>query len=275
MSADTHAPCAGCGRGIDRRIFLSQATLAAVTALLADACGTGAWDPISPPSNVIPSNGLVFNLRNYPALTTVGGIAAVPNPTGVPVVMVRTGAASFVLLSLICPHQGTTVNVSGAGFVCPNHGASFAYDGTWTGGQATANMTSFAVAYSAAAGTLTIGAPPAPPPPATPVNNGSGLVVTLANFPSLTAVGGIARVDGNTSNPVALVHAAASSWLALSMVCPHQGATISIQSGAFICPRHGARFAADGTWTGGQRTSNLRVLATSYDATAGTVTITL
>lgn len=265
-------PCAGCG--IDRRIFLSQATLAAVTALLADACGTGTWDPVSPPTTVIPSNGLHYLLRNYPALDTVGGIAQVTDPTGVSVVLVRTGVATFVMLSLICPHQGTTLNVSGDGFVCPNHGARFTVDGTWIGGQATANMTSFPVIYTAASGALTIGAP-APVTPAVPVGGGNQLLVTLANVPALATVGGIARVDGNTSTPVALVHTGQASYVALSMVCPHQGATITIQSGGFICPRHGARFSSTGAWTGGQPTSSLRVLTATYDATAGTVTITV
>jgi Rieske Fe-S protein len=272
MRPANHTPCTGCG--IDRRVFLSQATLAAVTALLVEACGTGTWDPVSPPTTVIPSNGLHYNLREYPALAKIGGIAPVVDPNGVPVVLVRTGVATFVMLSLICPHQGTTVNVSGDGFVCPNHGARFAADGTWTSGQATANLTSFPVNYTASSGALTVGAPP-PATPATPVANGSQLLVTLLSVPALAAVGGIARVDGNTSKPVALVHATQGTYVALSMVCPHQGATISIQSGGFICPRHGARFSSTGAWTGGQPTSSLRVLASTYDATAGTVTITL
>jgi Rieske Fe-S protein len=259
---------------MDRRVFLSQATIAAVTALLADACGTGTWDPLSPPTVVVPSNGLHYLLRDYPALAAIGGIASVPNPTGVPVVLVRTGASSFVLLSLICPHQASTLNITGDGYTCPNHGARFAADGTWIGGQSTANMTSYAVSYTAATGALTIGAPP-PAVPATPTPSGSGLVVTLSNFPALAPVGGIARVDGGTSTPVALVHSAQATYLALSMVCPHQGATISVQTNGFVCPRHGARFSATGAWTGGQPTSSLRVFASTYDPTGGTVTITL
>ena len=273
MHRASEAPCDGCG--IDRRTFLSQSTIAAVTALLVEACGTGTWDPVSPPTTVVPSGGLSYRVSDYPALASIGGIATIVDPTGVPAALVRTGAATFVLLSLVCPHQGTTVNVSGSGFVCPNHGARFAADGTWTGGQATANLTSFPVTYNASAGTLAVGAPPAPPPPATPVGNGSGLLVTLASVPALATVGGIARVDGNTSRPVALVRTGQATYVALSMICPHQGATISIQSGGFICPRHGARFSSAGTWTGGQRTSNLQVLASVYDATNGTVTITV
>jgi Rieske Fe-S protein len=259
---------------MDRRAFLSQSTIAAVTALLIEACGSGVWEPTSPQANVIPSTGLTFTMSSYPALASVGGIAKVVDPTGAPLALVRTGAATFVALSLACPHQGTTVNISGSGFLCPNHGARFAADGTWTGGQATANLTSYAVTYNAAAGTLTIAAPKVTTP-ATPVGNGNQLLVTLANVPALLTVGGIARVDGNTRTPVALVRTGQATYIALSMVCPHQGATISIQSGGFTCSRHGARFSSTGTWTGGQRTSNLVVLASSYDATAGTVTITL
>jgi Rieske Fe-S protein len=272
---DAHeSRCAGCG--IDRRAFLSQSTIAAVTALLLDACGTGVWDPVSPPTNIVPATGLSYRLADFPALAKIGGIAPIVDPTGTPAALVRTGGTTFELLSLVCPHQGTTLQLSGGGFVCPNHGARFAVDGTWTGGQATANMTSVAVIYNAVAGTLAVAAPPVTTPATpVPVGNASGLLVTLANVPALANVGGIARVDGNTSRPVALVRTGQASYLALSLICPHQGATVSIQSGAFICPRHGARFSSNGTWTSGQRTSNLNVLASSYDATKGTVTITV
>jgi Rieske Fe-S protein len=272
MGAPHEHRCAACG--IDRRTFLSQSTLAAVTALLVEACGTGVWDPVSPQSNVIPATGLTYPLANYPALATVVGIAKVVDPSGVPLALVRTGASTFTALSLVCPHQGTTVNVSGSGFLCPNHGARFAADGTWTGGQATANLTSYPVTYNATTGVLTVAAPKTTTP-ATPVANGSQLLVTLANVPALDTVGGIARVDGNTSKPVALVRTGPATYVALSMVCPHQGATISVQSGGFTCPRHGARFSSDGTWLSGQRTSNLQTLPSKFDAVAGTVTITI
>ena len=273
MSDATTGRCSGCG-GLDRRTFLSQATLATVAALLADACGTGVWDPVSPQANVVPSSGLSFRLADYPALASVGGMVTVHTATGGPMALVRSATSTFVALSLVCPHQGTTVTVQGSGFFCPNHGAKFSATGVWTGGQATANLTSYPVTYDAAVGTLAIAAP-AQTTPATPVANGSQLLVTLANVPALAVVGGIARVDGNSSRPVALVRTAQSSYVALSMRCPHQGATVSIQGGAFNCSRHGARFSSTGQWLSGQRTSNLTQLAAVYDATKGTVTITV
>lgn len=101
----------------------------------------------------------------------------------------------------------------------------------------------------------------------------NGLVVRVASYTALANVGGAARVDGGSGTPVALVRTGAATFAAFSLRCPHEGFTVTVQSGAFYCPAHGARFASTGTWTGGQRTSNLRSLACSYDAVAGTVTI--
>lgn len=101
----------------------------------------------------------------------------------------------------------------------------------------------------------------------------NGLVVKLASYPALASVGGAARVDNGSGRAVALVRTGAASFLALSLRCPHEGYTVSVQSGAFYCPAHGARFSSNGTWTGGQRTGNMTSLANTYDAVAGTVTI--
>ena len=96
--------------------------------------------------------------------------------------------------------------------------------------------------------------------------------VRLADYPALGPVGGIVRVSAS-GRPVAVVHASQDVYQAFSMRCPHQGTTVEITGGAFVCPNHGARFSATGEWTGGQRTSSLAHLAVTYDATAGTLTI--
>jgi cytochrome b6-f complex iron-sulfur subunit len=100
-----------------------------------------------------------------------------------------------------------------------------------------------------------------------------GLLVTLSAFPALAATGGVARVDGGSGRPVALVRTGSASFTAFSLVCPHQGYTVSVQNGAFYCQAHGARFSNAGVNNGGQRTGNLTSLPVTYDATAGTVTI--
>jgi Rieske Fe-S protein len=143
--------CAGCAQ-VGRREFLAQSTLLAVAGLLAACGGGGSTGPSA-------SGPLVVRLSNYPALATVGGMAVVDNgsQTGTPIAAVRTGSSSFVALSLVCPHRGTIVELTGSGFYCPGHGAQFAANGDWVGGQPTNNLTAYSTSYDATAGTLTIG----------------------------------------------------------------------------------------------------------------------
>ena len=66
-----------------------------------------------------------------------------------------------------------------------------------------------------------------------------GFTIRISDFPALQQVGGIARVDGNTSNPLAVSRLGPSTFAALSMICPHAGyKPISIVSSGFRCPRH-------------------------------------
>lgn len=104
-------------------------------------------------------------------------------------------------------------------------------------------------------------------------SGGGTLVVTLSQYPQLASTGVPVRVDGGNGRPVALVRTGAAAFAALSLRCPHEGFTVGVSGNAFYCPAHGARFASTGTWQGGQRTSNLVSLATTYDAVAGTVSI--
>jgi Rieske Fe-S protein len=108
---------------------------------------------------------------------------------------------------------------------------------------------------------------------ATGVTGPVSLSVKISNYPALANVGGIARVDTGGS-PVAVVRTGASTFAALSLICPHFGCTVGIYGSSFQCPCHGAQFASTGTWIGGQRTTNLGSYTTSYDATTGVLTIT-
>jgi len=99
------------------------------------------------------------------------------------------------------------------------------------------------------------------------------LSVQVSKYPELANVGGIAEVD-NGGTPVAAVRTGASSFAAFSLICPHFGCTVGINGSAFLCPCHGAQFASTGRWIGGQQTTNLTSLGTSYNATTGVLTIT-
>jgi len=137
---------------LDRREFLTQGTLAAVAAVLFGACGTGSdFGSVTGPSGV----NVTATIASYSALATVGGIAKLSG-TSTPIAVVRSGTSSYRAFSMICTHAGTTINISGSGFLCPNHLARFSASGANTGGQPTANLFEFTVAYDSAAGTLHI-----------------------------------------------------------------------------------------------------------------------
>ncbi|MGH7651144.1 MAG: ubiquinol-cytochrome c reductase iron-sulfur subunit [Gemmatimonadaceae bacterium] len=105
-----------------------------------------------------------------------------------------------------------------------------------------------------------------------PVTGPISLNVNVSDYPALASVGGIAQVS-NRGTPVAAVRTGDTTFAAFSLICPHFGCTVGINGSSFLCPCHGARFASTGTWIGGQRTTNLTSLATSYDATSGVLTI--
>jgi nitrite reductase/ring-hydroxylating ferredoxin subunit len=138
------------GRTFDRRTMLTHAMLAAAAAALA-ACGVADL-PTSPGT---PSR-FTLKVSDYASLSTIGGLALI-SAGGSPVAVVRTSADTFVALSLICPHQGSTIGVAFGGFMCPRHGAQFDISGRWIGGQRTSSMQSYAAAYDVTAGTLTVG----------------------------------------------------------------------------------------------------------------------
>jgi len=159
MESATNGACGRCAGahdsnvaadGIGRRTFLAQSALLAAGALLAAACGS---EIATAPTTVSPTT---LRVSDYPALATVGGIALV-TISGSPFAVVRTSATSFVALSRVCPHQGNIVNQEGNAFLCPGHGARFSANGTWIGGERTSNLRSYATAYDAASGTITVG----------------------------------------------------------------------------------------------------------------------
>ena len=110
------------------------------------------------------------------------------------------------------------------------------------------------------------------PPPPTVVDQ--QFTIRIADFPALQQVGGVARIDGTTSQPVAVSRLGPNTFVALSMICPHAGyKPIAITNTGFRCPNHNALFAKDGNWTGGQRTRDLQSYPVTYNAGAGTLLI--
>lgn len=155
-----HAPRAACttcatarAAVVDRRTFLTAAMIAGAGALL-EACGGGASFFTG------PSGGpLTVKLSDFPVLASIGGVARVDNGNGAPTALVRTGTSSFRGLTMICTHQGATIDVvAGTSFHCPNHGALFNSAGANTGGQATSNLAVYTATFDGV-NTVTIARP--------------------------------------------------------------------------------------------------------------------
>lgn len=154
------ADCDRCSAapGPDRRRFLAQVTLAAAGLVTTSACGDGViGGPLGPRDAPPLGNALIVRIADFPALAAVGGSARVDPATSTPIAVTRTGTASFVALSMICPHASyRPIQIVSAGFLCPNHGAEFDGAGNWTGGQRTSSLRAYSVVYDEPAGTLTI-----------------------------------------------------------------------------------------------------------------------
>jgi cytochrome b6-f complex iron-sulfur subunit len=152
------AGCGGCDgderthatEAVDRRSFLVQGAVSAALLALA-ACSVDATAPSSG-----QSIGSSITVADYPELANTGGVL-LAGLSGRPIAVVRTGAASFLALSRVCPHQGGTIGTSGSGFVCPVHGARYDSTGHWIGGQRTTDMRTYSTVYDVSTDTLTIG----------------------------------------------------------------------------------------------------------------------
>jgi len=160
---DHTSACTECGtrsataptNGIGRRTFLAQsAILAAIAAL--NACAGGDGGLTAPDLGGGNNSPATIKVSDQPALANVGGTALVTIANS-PFAIVRTGANSFLALSRVCPHQGSIVNKTSSGFLCPNHGAQFSSTGTWIGGQRTSSLRSYTTSYDGTTDTLTIG----------------------------------------------------------------------------------------------------------------------
>lgn len=225
----TH-PCTSCA-GVGRRAFLGQASVLSVGALLA-ACGDGIFDgptqfldTVRTPVRVDP--------RNFPTLLQLGGRAVITPEGHAPMMVEFLGGQSYRAFSLTCPHKGTVVNAVGDGYLCPNHGAQFARNGTWIGGQATVDLTPVAVAVDTD-GTLLVGGIVLPPPP--PV-----LAVSQANVTftaAVTAVNpapqtvNITNLGGGTLTGISVSLAYANNqptgWLATTLSSLAAPATLTL-----------------------------------------------
>jgi cytochrome b6-f complex iron-sulfur subunit len=107
----------------------------------------------------------------------------------------------------------------------------------------------------------------------TAVPLGSGTTIALSDFPGLATVGTLVDVGHER----AVIRTSATTFVALSKICTHQGCETSVTNNRFECPCHLSVFASDGTVvrgpTTGEHIEPLPKLAVTIDQAAGTLTI--
>ena len=131
---------------MERRDFLhdiSQATVAICAGSLIAACSKSSDNNVPAP----PGGGNALVTANLNSELTSVGSSKISGS----VIVIRTAAgnaaASFVALSLICTHQGCTVNYDSAasGFKCPCHGSEYNISGAVTQGPAPSALSKYTV----------------------------------------------------------------------------------------------------------------------------------
>ncbi|HVX40021.1 MAG TPA: Rieske 2Fe-2S domain-containing protein [Gemmatimonadaceae bacterium] len=234
MSGGCSGECP-CGAGVGRRDFLTHGALGTIGALLATACGDrviGGTFPTDP----LPTQPITIRPSKIPELAAVGGIVKVDGNNGMPVAIVRTGESSFDALSLVCPHQGAIVEITGSpSFRCPSHLAEFAADGTWIGGKQTGDLTRMGVTYDPRTDLLIVdGIADAVPPPIMAVSPASeAFSAAQGGAPPAPQTIAITNSGGGTLTGLGIVVAyaagQANGWLAATLDTTTAPATITLQ----------------------------------------------
>ncbi len=130
---------------MERKDFLKKSLalcgLSMIPAAIIESCSKQSY---AGPGNVNFTLDLTSSANA--ALNSVGGY--ILNSSGV--IVIRTGASTYVALSTICTHQGCTVNYNKAGaqLVCPCHGGVYDTAGNVVSGPPPSPLTKYTITRS-------------------------------------------------------------------------------------------------------------------------------
>ena len=104
---------------------------------------------------------------------------------------------------------------------------------------------------------------------------GGSITLKATDYAGLATTGQPVEVKTSTgvNSGIAVVRTSATTFLALSMACTHEGTKVNIAGTTFDCPNHGARFSSTGAVTLGPANRALAQRSLAYDATTDTITV--
>jgi len=148
---------------VSRRAFVESLGYAGITTLslttllaFLEGCSNDS-NPTSSENSQLTGKKLTLNLSENIELQQVGGFKTVQLGS-TPAIVFRTGDSVFVALSLVCTHQGCTVNWQSSAnkFKCPCHGSEYDSNGNVTKGPAALQLTKYTTEYQAEANKLIV-----------------------------------------------------------------------------------------------------------------------
>jgi cytochrome b6-f complex iron-sulfur subunit len=83
------------------------------------------------------------------------------------------------------------------------------------------------------------------------------LSVSVNKIAALKEVGSSVSVGTWKGRPVALARTGPSAFIAFSLMCPHQGFTVTKNESGWLCDLHGSRFKPDGELVSGLANTRL------------------
>ena len=92
------------------------------------------------------------------------------------------------------------------------------------------------------------------------------LSVKLSSVPELAKVGGAVAIGDVNGTPVAIGRTGSNKYVAFSLSCPHQGATVERSNAGWRCPAHGSTFKTNGARVQGLATTGLRAVPIKISA---------
>jgi Rieske Fe-S protein len=97
------------------------------------------------------------------------------------------------------------------------------------------------------------------------------LSIRVKDIPKVVGVGSSVQIGKVKGQPVALFRTGPSTFAAFSLLCPHQGVTLTQDASGWVCQAHGSRFEKDGALNFGPATTDLP--AVPVRVSKGVVTI--
>ena len=95
--------------------------------------------------------------------------------------------------------------------------------------------------------------------------------VTLKSNPALRKVGGVVRIDDVKGRSIALVRTSAKAYVAINLLCTHQGGDLVQTGNQWQCQEHQATFTLAGKNLVGPASTALKRLPTRVTASMVTI----